>query len=425
MLDRQRIRKEPDYVRAQALRKGVPVPIDEFLELDQQWRELLTELEQRRSKLNQVSKEVGRLMASDRAAGERARAQAASIKQSIAALEDAVKEKEAALRELELQFPNLPDESVPDGDSEEQNVVVSEFGEKPETAGEPVPHWEIAEDLQLIDFTRGAKVAGSGFLFFTGAGAKLQRALVAFMLDHHTGRNGYTEVYPPYLVNRVSLVGTGQLPKFEDDLYRMERDDLFLIPTAEVPVTNLHQDEILNPEDLPRKYVAFSGCFRREAGAAGKDTRGLLRIHQFDKVELVKIVRPETSFDELESLRSDAESVLQALGLHYRVTLICAGEMGFSNAKQYDLEVWAPGVGKYLEVSSVSNFTDFQARRANIRYRPGHGERPDFVHTLNASGVALPRLMAALLETYRQSDGTIAIPDALQPYFGANRIERP
>lgn len=426
MLDRHLIRKEPDRVRELARKKGVEVPIEEFLELDRRWRELLTEVEQRRSKLNSVSREVGNLMRSgDRTAADRMRAQATALKDSIEKIEQSVREHDEALQQLELQFPNLPHESVPEGTGEEHNVVVAEWGEKPQLQFEPRPHWEIANDLHLIDFPRGTKVAGSGFLAFIGAGARLQRALINFMLDLQTKQNGYTEVYPPYLVNRRSLLGTGQLPKFEDDLYRLERDDLFLIPTAEVPVTNLHQDEILDADQLPIRYAAFSGCFRREAGAAGKDTRGLLRVHQFDKVELVKFVRPETSYSELESLREDAESVLRALGLHYRVTLICAGEMGFANAKQYDLEVWAPGVEKYLEVSSVSNFTDFQARRANIRYRPGHGEKPDYVHTLNASGVALPRLMAALLETYVQPNGTVAVPDALQPYMGGNVISRP
>lgn len=426
MLDRQLVRKEPDRVRELARKKGVEVPIEEFLELDRRWRELLTEVEQRRSKLNAVSREIGELMRKgDKAAADRTRAQAASLKASIETIEQSLREQDEAIRELELQFPNLPHDTVPAGDGEESNVVTTEWGEKPRLPFEPRPHWDIATDLNLVDFARGAKVAGSGFLVFTGYGARLQRALTSFMLDVQTKQNGYTEVYPPYLVNRKCLIGTGQLPKFEDDLYHLGRDDLFLIPTAEVPVTNLHQDEILDGEELPICYAAFSGCFRREAGAAGKDTRGLLRVHQFDKVELVKLVRPETSYNELESLREDAESVLRALGLHYRVVLVCAGEMGFSNAKQYDLEVWAPGVEKYLEVSSVSNFTDFQARRANIRYRPGHGEKPDFVHTLNASGVALPRLMAALLETYVQPDGTVNIPDALQPYMGCNVIPRP
>jgi len=413
-------------VRELARKKGIEVPIEEFLELDRTWRELLTEVEQCRAKLNTVSRQVGELMRSgDRPAADRMRAQASGLKQSIETIEESLRKKDEALRELELQFPNLPHDSVPEGDTEDRNQIVTEWGEKPTLAREPRPHWDIATELQLVDFARGAKVTGSGFLVFTGFGARLQRALINFMLDFQTKQNGYTEVYPPYVVNRKSLVGTGQLPKFQDDLYWLERDNLFLIPTAEVPVTNLHQDEILDGDDLPIRYAAFSGCFRREAGAAGSDTRGLLRVHQFDKVELVKFVRPETSYNELETLREDAESVLRALGLHYRVTLMCTGEMGFSNAKQYDLEVWAPGVEKYLEVSSVSNFTDFQARRANIRYRPGHGERPDFVHTLNASGVALPRLMAALLETYAQRDGSVAVPDALQPYMGCNVIPRP
>jgi seryl-tRNA synthetase len=276
-----------------------------------------------------------------------------------------------------------------------------------------------------LDFARGAKIEGSGFIVFKGMGARLQRALISYMLDKHIKEHDYTEIYPPYLVNRESLLGTGQLPKFELDQYHMERDDLFLIATAEIPVTNLHRDEILEYFEVPKNYVAFSGCFRREAGAAGKDTRGLLRVHQFDKVEMVKIVAPETSYAELEELRENGEAVLQELGLHYRVVDICAGDMSFSNAKQYDLEVWAPGIGQYLEVSSVSNFEDFQARRANIRYRPEAGAKPQFVHTLNASGVACPRLMAALLETYRQEDGTVAVPEALRPYMGTDLIIPP
>lgn len=422
MLDRKLLRTETERVRAGIARKGLDAPLDEWLAKDDEWRTLTTQVQEREAEANRLSQEIGKMFAAgDRDAAEAARSRAAQMKEQIAGSADRERALRAELDELELQIPNPPHDSVPDGASSDDNVVRSEWGEKPD-AQHTLPHWEIAEQLRLIDFARGAKIAGSGFLVYTGAGARLQRALIAFMLDLHTREHGYSEVYPPYLVNRASLIGTGQLPKFELDQYAMERDDLFLIATAEIPVTNLHRDEILEADQVPKNYVAFSGCFRREAGAAGKDTRGLLRVHQFDKVEMVKIVSAESSYEELEVLRENAEAVLRALGLHYRVTDICTGDMSFSNAKQYDLEVWAPGVGQYLEVSSVSNFEDFQARRANIRYRPEPGAKPEFVHTLNASGVACPRLMAAILETYRRADGTVAVPERLQPYYGSDTI---
>jgi seryl-tRNA synthetase len=335
---------------------------------------------------------------------------------------DSARNLKERLEALELQIPNMPHSSVPDGKDSSENIEVSRYLDQPSFDFEPKAHWDIAYQHGLLDFERGTKIAGSGFIVFRAAGARLQRALINFMLDFHVRQHGYIEIYPPYLVNRESLIGTGQLPKFELEQYHMERDDLFLIATSEIPVTNLHRDEILAADVLPTKYVAFSGCFRREAGAAGRDTRGLLRVHQFDKVEMVKFTTPETSYDELETLRQDAEDILRALGLHYRVVSICAGDMSFSNAKQYDLEVWAPGVGQYLEVSSISNFEDFQARRANIRYRPDAGAKPRFVHTLNASGVACPRLMAALLETYQRADGSVDIPEALRPFMGMDKI---
>jgi seryl-tRNA synthetase len=425
VLDRKLLRTETDRVRAGIARKGIEAPIDEWLSLDEKWRALTTSLQEKEAEANRASQQIGALFAQGKKEdAETARLAAAAMKDDIAKLGEDERELRAKLDALELQIPNLPHHSVIDGASSDDNAEISAWGEKPDNP-HTRPHWEIAEELDILDFARGAKIAGSGFIVFKGMGAKLQRALIAFMLDKHVTDHGYTEVYPPYLVNRESLVGTGQLPKFELDQYHMERDDLFLIATAEIPVTNLHRDEILDYFEVPKNYVAFSGCFRREAGAAGKDTRGLLRVHQFDKVEMVKIVAPEAGYGELETLRENAEAVLQALGLHYRVTDICAGDMSFSNAKQYDLEVWAPGVGQYLEVSSVSNFEDFQARRANIRYRPEPGAKPLYVHTLNASGVACPRLMAALLETYRQEDGSVAIPVALQPYLGAESISPP
>ncbi|HZH99261.1 MAG TPA: serine--tRNA ligase, partial [Fimbriimonadaceae bacterium] len=302
-----------------------------------------------------------------------------------------------------------------------ENVYVREWGEKPSFEDEPKAHWDVAEELGLLDLARASKISGSGFALYTGWGARLQRSLINYMIDHQTQRNGYREVYPPYAVNSASLFGTGQLPKFEEDLYKID-SDLYLIPTAEVPVTNIYRDEILSGHELTMKMAAFSGCFRKEAGAAGKDTRGIQRMHQFDKVEMVKLTKPEDSYDELETLVADGESVLQALGLHYRVMLICTGDMSFSNSKQYDLEVWAPGIGKYLEISSCSNFEAFQARRANIRFRRAQGEKPEFVHILNGSGLATPRLFAAILETYRQPDGSLVIPEPLRPYVGTDRV---
>lgn len=425
MLDRKTLRTETERVRAGMARKGIDAPLDEWLSLDEEWRLLTTSLQEKEAASNRMSQEIGALFAQGKKDDAyAAREQAGLIKAEIAELTDKDRELRERLDELELQIPNLPHPSVIDGKSSDDNVEIRAWGEKP-AAENTKPHWDIAEELSLLDFTRGAKIAGSGFIVFKGMGARLQRALISYMLDKHIKDHGYTEIYPPYLVNRESLIGTGQLPKFELDQYHMERDDLFLIATAEIPVTNLHRDEILDYFEVPKNYVAFSGCFRREAGAAGKDTRGLLRVHQFDKVEMVKFVAPENSYAELETLRENAEAVLQELGLHYRVVDICAGDMSFSNAKQYDLEAWAPGVGQYLEISSVSNFEDFQARRANIRYRPEAGAKPQFVHTLNASGVACPRLMAALLETYRQEDGTVAVPQVLQSYMGTDLIIPP
>ncbi|HWP30695.1 MAG TPA: serine--tRNA ligase [Fimbriimonadales bacterium] len=423
MLDRHLIRSQPERVREGAKRKGIEIPLDEFLAVDAEWRNVRTKLNELEAQQNKISKSIGALIAQGkREEAEAAKRQAAQLKEEIATLSAKEKELEERLSRLELEFPNLPHESVPPGESAEDNIEVFSWGEKKSFSFPPRIHWDLGEELGLIDFARGSKISGSGFIVYKGLGAKLQRALINFMLDLHTQNHKYTEVYTPFLVTRETMTGTGQLPKFEEDLYLIERDDLFLIPTAEVPVTNLHRDEILEPEMLPIYYVAYSACFRREAGAAGKETRGLLRVHEFDKVELVKFCKPETSYDELETLRKDAEAVLQALGLHYRVMLLCAGELSFANAKCYDLEVWSPGLQSYLEVSSASNFESFQARRANIRYRPSKGAKPEFVHTLNASGVALPRLTAALLETYQNEDNSITVPQALRPYLGVEKI---
>lgn len=424
MLDRQLIRTQPELVRVGASRKGVEVPLDRWLQVDEEYRRVRTELNEKQAEQNRMSKEIGMLMGQGkREEAEAAKAGVAALKQAVSDGEARERDLEAELRDLDLSFPNLPHDSVPDGKSSADNAFVRQWGEKPSFDFEAMPHWDTAARLKLVDFERASKISGSGFALYTGWGARLQRALISFMIDHQTLKNGYSEVYPPYIVNRASLTGTGQLPKFEDDLFKVD-EDLFLIPTAEVPVTNLYRDEILDADQLTLKHAAYSGCFRREAGAAGKDTRGIQRMHQFDKVELVKMTLPENSYDELESLVVDAESVLQTLGLHYRVVLLCAGDMSFSNTKCYDLEVWAPGVGNYLEISSCSNFEAFQARRANIRFRRGQGEKPEFVHVLNGSGLATPRLFAAILEQCLQADGSVLVPEPLRPYVGTERLSR-
>ncbi len=422
MLDRQLLREQPDAVRHGAARKGIELSLESWLELDAEYRRVRTELNERQAEQNRMSKAIGQLMAEGkRDEAEAAKASVSTLKAQVSEGEQRERELEAALKELELTFPNLPHESVPDGRDASENVVVRTWGEPPVFAETPAPHWETAERLGLVDLPRATKISGSGYAVYTGWGARLQRGLINFMLDHQTQQRGYREVLPPYIVLRSSLVGTGQLPKFEEDLYAVGEDE-FLIPTAEVPVTNLYRDEILDNDQLTLKMAAYSACFRKEAGAAGKDTRGIQRMHQFDKVELVKMTRPEESYDELESLTADAESVLQALGLHYRVALLCTGDMSFGNAKCYDLEVWAPGVGNYLEISSCSNFEAFQARRANIRFRRAAGEKPEFVHVLNGSGLATPRLFAAVLEQCLQPDGSVLLPEPLRPYVGTDRI---
>ena len=422
MLDRDLIRNHPDLVRSGIARKGLEAPIDAFLSVDLERRQVQTELQEKQAEMNRISKSIGMLMGQGKKEeAEAAKAQTKDLKEAISAGEGRQRDLDARLRDLELDFPNLPHDSIPNGKDENDNVVVRTWGEKPEFAEQPQPHWDVAERLGLLDLPRAAKISGSGFALYTGLGARLQRSLFSFMIDHQTSKNGYYEVYPPYLVNRASLIGTGNLPKFEEDLYKAD-DDLYLIPTAEVPVTNLYRDEILNGEQLTLKLAGYSGCFRREAGAAGKDTRGVLRIHQFDKVEMVKFTKPEDSYDELESRVADAESVLRALGLHYRILELCAGDIGAKGAKCYDVELWSPGVGRYLEISSCTNFEAYQARRANIRFRRAQGDKPEFVHILNGSGLACPRLFSAILETFQQPDGSILVPEALRPYLGTDRI---
>ena len=422
MIDLKLLRNSPDQVRAALARRGDAALLgllNEIEKLDADRRRLAAQLDDKKAVRNSQAK--GDAVLAKQAGGipaeileERKRFGA-----EINELEAARQNVERVLDAKALYLPNLPLDDVPPGD-ETQSPVVRSWGEPRPKGGKP--HWEVAESLGLLDLTRGAKISGSGFPVFVGQGARLTRALIGFMLDLHTREHGYVEVEPPFLVRRETMQGTGQLPKFEDDLYKTAPDDLFLIPTAEVPVTNLHRDEILDGTVLPRAYAAYTPCFRREAGAAGKDTRGLLRVHQFDKVELVRLVRPEESPAELDRMTANAEEVLRRLELPYRVKLLASGDLGFASAKTYDLEVWAPGVGAWLEVSSSSTFTDFQARRANIRFRPRAGEKPEFVHTLNASGVALPRTIAALLEVHQQADGSVTLPRALVPYFGAERI---
>jgi seryl-tRNA synthetase len=424
MLDLKAIRTEPDRVRDALGRRGQPGlgdVVDRVLAIDEGRRAAITESDALKAERNEVSKEVGRL----RREGEDAEAlilRMRDVGDRIAALDGIVSEADAEIAELLLSTPNAPHPDVVPG-GEEANELLRSWGEPVTHPFEARPHWELGEALGLLDLPRGAKISGSGFPVLTGRGAKLQRVLIDWMLDLHVEEHGYRELRVPYLVTRETLTGTGQLPKFEEESYLAERDDLWLIPTAEVPVTNLHRDELLAHDALPIRYTAYSPCFRREAGAAGKDTRGLLRVHQFDKVELVRYERPERSVEALEELTAEAETVLQRLGLAYRVVRLAAGDLGFSAAMTYDIEVWAPGVERWLEVSSCSTFGDFQARRANLRFRPGPGEKPEFVHTLNGSALALPRLVVAILETYQEEDGSVRVPDVLRSAMGLERFE--
>jgi seryl-tRNA synthetase len=423
VLEPKFIRANVDTVRSAIKNKGEKVDLDRYLALDEERRSILTEADELKAERNRVSKEI----AEAKRSGDDPAAKIESMRElsrRIREMDERLKVIEGQTTELLTWMPNVPHPSVPVGRGESDNVVVRYWGEKPDFDFQPVPHWDVGEALALLDFRRASVIAGSNFSLFKGRGARLVRALLAFMLDMHTRSHGYTEVWPPSLANRDSMTGTGQLPKLEEDMYLCNVDDFFLIPTAEVPLTNLHRGETLEGGLLPLRYTAYSPCFRREAGSYGKDTRGLNRVHQFDKVELVKFVEPETSYDELESLVGDAEAVLQALGLHYRVNLLCTGELSFAAAKCYDLEVWSPGQERWLEVSSCSNFEDFQARRAGIRYRPSEGGKTRYVHTLNGSGVALPRTIIAIMETYQTADGKLTVPEALVPFMdGVEVIE--
>jgi seryl-tRNA synthetase len=420
MLDIRLIREQPDFVKARLATRGSgdETKIDDILAVDAERRKTETALQQCNADRKRLSKEIGgaRSRGEDSSSLE---AQVREIGDKIAGLERQTTAAEERQRDLLLNIPNLPHPDAPIGTTAADNPVVRSWGEKPGFDFPVLDHVALATRHKLFDLERATKLSGSGFICFTGAGARLERALIQFMLDLHTREHGYLEVSPPFLVRRDCMVGTTQLPKFEEDMYGLEEGSMFLAPTAEVPVTNLHREEILTTAELPKKFVAYTPCFRREAGSAGRETRGIMRVHQFDKVELVKLTTPASSYTEHESLTADAERVLQSLGLHYRVIELCTGDLGFGSAKTYDLEVWSPGQNAYLEVSSCSNFEDFQARRMNLRFKDAEGKNR-FCHTLNGSGTALPRLFAALIESNQQADGSVRIPEALQPYFGSN-----
>ena len=423
MLDIKRIRENPEFIKA-ALenRREKGAQVQALLELDIKRRELIAEAEILKNRRNEVSAQIPALKRSGSDTTQ-LMDEMKETAQSIKALDAELLELEAGLSSLLYTLPNIAHESVPVGKSEAENKEQRVYGELPKFGFEPKPHWELGESLGILDFATAAKVTGSRFTFYKGLGARLERAIINFFLDTHTCESGYTEIFPPFIVNRASMVGTGQLPKFEDDAFKLTNSDYFLIPTAEVPVTNMFRDEILSPFELPQKFCAYSACFRAEAGSAGRDTRGLIRQHQFNKVELVQFTSPETSYAELEALTKDAELVLKKLGLAYRVVSLCTGDLGFASAKTYDIEVYMPSYGRYVEISSCSNCEDFQARRANIRFRREEKAKPEFVHTLNGSGVAVGRTVAAIIENFQQQDGSVKLPKALVPYMGANLIE--
>jgi len=419
MIDIKVIRESPELVRKALEQRGVTFDLNSLVELDTQHRNLLRQLEELRAKHNQMSKQIGKgggdkqeLIAGMRQIGDK-----------ISSLQQEVNQTKSELDALLLELPNIPHPSVPLGKDESGNVTVCSWGEPKNFSFPPLPHWELGEKLGILDIPTGVKLSGTRFYILKGLGAKLQRALISFMLDLHINKHGYKEIYPPFMVKRECMVGSGNLPKFSDNLYHDEQDDFWFIPTAEVPLTNLHRDEILDASTLPLYYVAYSACFRREKMSAGKDTRGIKRGHQFDKVELYKLTEPEKSDEELEKLVKDAEEVCQELEIPYQVRQLCTGDLGFAACKTYDIDIWAPGCGEWLEVSSCSNCSDFQARRANIRYRPEGSGKPQFVHTLNGSGLALPRLFIAVLENYQQADGTILVPEALKDYMMVDVIQ--
>ena len=421
MLDLKLIRGETEKVKAALGRRKENVDIDAIIAVDDKRRALLYEVEGLKAKQNEVTKKIPAM----KKAGEDTTAVFAEMKE----ISEKIKEFDAQVREVEeelnrmmLTIPNIPDASVPDGDTDEDNIEIRKFGEPKNFGFEPKAHWDLGKDLGVLDPDTAAKITGTRFTVYKDLGAKLERAVINYYLDTHTEKNGYTEVFPPFMVHRNSMIGTGQLPKFEEDAFKVAGTEYFLVPTAEVPVTNMYREQILDGSQLPIKHVAYTACFRAEAGSAGRDTRGLIRQHQFNKVELVKFAKPEESYEELEKLTRDAESVLQGLGLPYRVVQICIGDLGFTAAKKYDIEVWMPSYGRYVEISSCSNFEDFQARRANIKYKDGQGSKAQYVHTLNGSGVAVGRTVAAILENYQNEDGSITIPEVLVPYMGGKTV---
>jgi len=422
MLDLKFIRENQELVRQAVANKGEKAELDKLLDLDAERREILQRVEKLKQERNTASQNIARLK-KEGASAEEQIAQMQTLGNEIKTLDGRIREADTELKKLLSWVPNIPHASVPVGQNEQDNIDVKKWGAPPEMDFAPKPHWEIAESLGIIDFGRGVKVAGSSFVNYVGLGAKLERALINFMLDLHVEKHGYKEVFPPFLVNRQTMFATGQLPKLEEDMYLAQTDDLFLIPTAEVPVTNLHRDDILSESELPLKYTAYTPCFRREAGTYGKDTRGLVRIDQFDKVEMVQFVKPEVSYDVLETLLANAEEVLQILELPYRVIELCTADLSFAAAKCYDIEVWAAGVNKWLEVSSCSNFESFQARRGNIRFRNDRTGKLEFAHTLNGSGLALPRTVIAILENCQTDEGTVVVPQALRPYLGTDLIK--
>jgi seryl-tRNA synthetase len=417
MLDLGFVRENIELIKEVLKQRGTEAPIDNFKEYDEKRRDALYKVEQLKHRRNEASDKIGELKRNGEDASELIN-EMRDVSGEIKELDEIVKECEEKINKILLRIPNIPHEDVPIGSDEEDNVVAWKWGELEEFNFEPQPHWDIGENLDILDFKKGAKVSGSRFTFLKGLGARLERALINFMIEIHTEDHGYQEILPPFMVHSDSMVGTGQLPKFEEDAFKIEGSDYYLIPTAEVPVTNMYREEILDVEDLPIYHVAYSACFRAEAGAHGRDTRGIIRQHQFNKVELVKFVEPETSYEEHEKLVKNAEKILQKLELPYRVMNMCTGDLGFTAAKKYDIEVWFPSYNTYREISSCSNFEDFQARRAEIRYRPETDAKAEFVHTINGSGVAIGRTVAAILENYQQEDGSVVIPEVLRPYMG-------
>ncbi|WLV24717.1 serine--tRNA ligase [Aciduricibacillus chroicocephali] len=422
MLDMKRLRNNFDDIKGKLAHRGEDISeLDHFGELDERRRKIINEVEQLKAKKNEVSQQIPQLKKEGKNADEAIK-EMREVGDKIKAMDSELNEIEEKLQNILLSIPNVPHESVPVGEDEEDNIVHRTWGDVTEFGYEPQPHWDIATGLGILDFEKAAKVTGSRFVFYKGLGARLERALLNFMMDLHADEHGYEEILPPYIVNRASMTGTGQLPKFEEDAFKIADWDYFLIPTAEVPVTNYYRDDILKAEQLPQKFVAYSACFRSEAGSAGRDTRGLIRQHQFNKVELVQFVKPEDSYEALEKLTNNAETVLQKLGLPYRVMSMCTGDLGFTAAKKYDIEVWIPSQNTYREISSCSNFEDFQARRAGIRFRRETNGKPEFVHTLNGSGLAIGRTVAAILENYQQEDGSVVVPEALRPYMGGKDV---